>query len=84
MEAEIDREAIPVQFGGDCHFKHGMSPQLAGDILRSHSGCFDKLPLGPIKWTINEDGDWTAVAVGSDGKEMRQNKFASLRAPEKH
>ena len=84
LEAEIDRDAIPVQFGGDCHFKHGMSPQLADDILGSRSGCFDKLPLGPIKWTIQKDGEWTAVAVGFDGNDVRQNTVASLRAPEKH
>lgn len=79
LEEEIDGNSIPMQFGGNCQFKHGMSPRLDESLKRAIDSCSEnELPPGPIKWMVGKDGKRTAVAVGHDGKEMRNDRVASI------
>lgn len=83
LEGDIDLKSIPVQFGGKCDFDHGMPPQLDEPLMRGLDGWsvenHGELPLGPIKWTLGNDGKRAAVAVGHDGTKMRENRVVMSR-----
>lgn len=79
LESTIDVENIPIQYGGKCDYKHAMLPSLDEGLLRflTWSSPADKLPIGPIEWTVNEDRGKTLVAVGTAGGEKRREHICT-------
>lgn len=70
LSERIEPINLPVQFGGQFAYEHGMIPDLDDGIDRSLIWLGPRnLSPGPIKWIVDENGHRTAVAVGSiDGK----------------
>jgi hypothetical protein len=70
LSERIEPINLPVQFGGQFAYEHGMTPDLDDGIDQ----CLiwlgpRKLSPGPIKWIVDENGLRKAIAVGSiDGK----------------
>ena len=75
----INVEDVPVQLGGNFKFQHGLSPHLDEATARAVSledGA--KLPLGPIKWVVNEEGEKSLTAVGTVTGCPRNIEVASI------
>lgn len=78
----VDRENIPVKFGGMLSFVHGQSPDIdpgTQKTLLFPQDSEKKLPPGPLKWIVDEDNLRTVVAVGTDGGVPRFKQIAKLR-----
>ena len=73
----MDITSIPKKYGGDLDFECGMMPSIDPAIrncLSLKSPELEKLFLtGPTRWVDGEDGEMTALSVGSmDGKEHKE------------
>ncbi|KAJ5808862.1 SEC14 cytosolic factor [Penicillium riverlandense] len=87
----IDMESIPSKFGGGFDWDHGTSLNIDVGIQAGLGWEGEKeLPLGPMKWVLDEAGRKTAVAVGSIDGVTRAARVAhvkvneiSVRDPEK-
>lgn len=82
LEEYMDKEDIPVRYGGKLPTKPGMMPQLdakLSEVLQWSSSSEISLPPGPLHWVNDPDGSRTAVAVGAVKGEQRRSEFASLR-----
>ena len=85
LQQYVEMADIPQRFGGEFEFYHGMQPELdpaISDMLK-WQGSHTSLPKGPMKWTDEGWGRRAAVAVGSSGGRMRNEKIAVLRAPKR-
>jgi hypothetical protein len=81
LDSVIDRDYVPVQYGGQYDLQYGQPPRLDGGILQSIKssslGPGGNLPPGPIKLGVNGEGEMTLIAVGSD-KEKRRREIIGV------
>lgn len=74
----VDPANIPRKYGGEFDFSFGKPPQLDDELQNLVTWASDArdLPLGPMKWVVNQDGGRDAIAVGT--KEAVQRKSLIL------
>jgi hypothetical protein len=78
----IDLEDIPQQFGGKLAYQHGAAPTVdkgISQVLNRTSTSSHKLPVGPLKWVIDQQGRKAAFAVGKIHGEKRREMFGTLQ-----
>jgi hypothetical protein len=76
MTEFIDHENIPLCYGGNFDYSHGMLPVLDDALIAAltwpKNGA-KQVPAGPLKWVQDGEGNQALVAVGTEnGKERRQ------------
>jgi hypothetical protein len=76
LSETIAIENIPEQYGGKFASRQGMTP-LLDDALKSLLAV-EELPKGAVKWTVDEQGNRTAVAVGSQKGGVRDEVVAHI------
>ncbi|KAI4209131.1 MAG: hypothetical protein LQ351_007912 [Letrouitia transgressa] len=77
LSAFMDVSSIPKKYGGDLDFECGMMPSIDPAIrncLSLKSPKLEELFLtGPTRWVDGDDGEMTALSVGSvDGQEHKE------------
>lgn len=83
LEASIDINRIPTQFGGKFRFEHGMEPKVEEAIMSSLSltqSSMEYLPPGPIK-LVHEGGKLGLVAVGTSNEQRREDLLGYISLP---
>jgi hypothetical protein len=85
MQKFIPIENIPKKYGGQLDWSFGDMPFLEPDIannLRWKEDIRQKghrtLPIGPIRWRYDDDGDLVATAIGSENGKPRNTVIAGL------
>jgi hypothetical protein len=83
----VDMENIPKKYGGKLDWQFGDSPNLEPAIANSlrwkeviEEKGHKTLPLGPIKWQYDEDGDLVATAIGTENNQPRKRVIAKLHS----
>jgi hypothetical protein len=85
MQKFIDVENIPKKYGGKLDWSFGDMPFLEPGIadslrwkedIRQHG--HRTLPIGPIRWQYDDDGDLVATAIGSENGKPRNLVIAGL------
>ena len=74
---------IPKRYGGELECVHGMQPDLdpAARVLLDWTDATAKaLPVGPLKWTADDEGRQTIMSCGSVDGKPRSRKVATFRA----
>jgi len=90
LEKYIDLDNLPKKYGGNLNWEFGdmpfLEPQIANSIRWEKTTTqkgHTTLPIGPIKWHYDKDGDLVASAVGTESGKPRNQILASLH-PETH
>ncbi|KAH9821971.1 SEC14 cytosolic factor [Teratosphaeria destructans] len=85
LEKYLDLDNVPKKYGGNLDWQFGDMPYLEPQIaqsLRWKENIEEKghrtLPIGPIKWQYDEDGDLVATAIGTDNEKPRSTVIAGL------
>ena len=81
----VHPDNIPKKYGGNLDWKFGdlpfLEPHLAS-TLRWKETIEEKghktLPIGPIKWQYDKDGDLVATAIGTENGKPRHRVIAGL------
>ncbi|KAF2207388.1 hypothetical protein CERZMDRAFT_23613, partial [Cercospora zeae-maydis SCOH1-5] len=75
----IDVENIPKKYGGKLDWSFGDMPYLGANVTQSlrwkevvEENGHKTLPIGPIKWEYDEDGDLVAIAIGTEAGKPRR------------
>lgn len=76
LSETIDIENIPLQYGGKFESKQGMAPRLDGALKALLA--VEALPIGPIKWQTDMQGNQTAIAVGSQKGMTREEVVGQI------
>ena len=86
----LDIDNVPKKYGGNLDWKFGDMPNLEPGIVNSmtwkqhfEQNGHKTLPIGPIKWQYDEDGELIATAIGTADGKPRNQVIAGLR-PEPH
>ncbi|KAK3715534.1 hypothetical protein LTR37_007022 [Vermiconidia calcicola] len=81
----VDRDNFPKKYGGNLDWKFGDMPNLEPAIVNSMRWKEDiqlnghrTLPIGPIRWEYDENGDLMAMAVGTENGKPRRRVIAGL------
>lgn len=81
----VDIDNIPKKYGGNLDWNFGDMPFLEpaiADSLRWKEDVRQKdhrtIPIGPIKWQYDDDGDLVAVAIGTENGAPRKKVIAGL------
>ncbi|KAK3677296.1 hypothetical protein LTR78_002834 [Recurvomyces mirabilis] len=90
LEKYIDRDNIPKKYGGNLDWTFGDMPSLEDGIANNlrwkedirHKG-HRTLPIGPIRWQYDAEGDLVAIAIGSENGKPRSRVLAGLH-PDDH
>ncbi|CAK3966366.1 Hypothetical predicted protein [Lecanosticta acicola] len=91
LEKFVDIKNIPKKYGGQLEWSFGEMPNLEPEIARAmrwksnlkNKAGFRTLPIGPIMWRYDGDGDLVAVATGTENGKVRDEALAGLH-PEAH
>lgn len=92
LEKFVDVENIPKKYGGKLEWKFGEMPSLEpaiADSLRwkrdvKNEAGFRTLPIGPIIWRYDEDGDLVAVETGTKGGQPRDQVCSPISSLHSH
>lgn len=88
LKQYVDEENFPKKYGGKLDWKFGDTPNLEpaladkmtwNEDIRHNSG-HRTFPIGPIRWSYNENGDMEATAIGSENGKPRNRVIAQLKA----
>ncbi|KAK3718666.1 hypothetical protein LTR37_004883 [Vermiconidia calcicola] len=81
----VDKDNFPKKYGGNLDWKFGDMPNLEPAIVKSMRWKEDielnghrTLPIGPIRWEYDENGDLMAMAVGTENGKPRRRVIAGL------
>ncbi|KAF2122486.1 CRAL-TRIO domain-containing protein [Lophiotrema nucula] len=84
----IDVENIPKKYGGKLDFEFGSMPNIEPEIeaaIKWENPAVQNgkktLPIGPIRWSVGEDGSMKAVAVGSEKGSPRHTTVFTIPKP---
>lgn len=85
LQEYIDIDNIPKKYGGNLEWSFGDMPFLEPEIANSLRWKEDvqehghrTLPIGPIKWQYDSDGDLVAVQTGTQNGAPRNRTLAGL------
>lgn len=86
LDKYVDLDNVPKKYGGNLDWQFGDMPFLEPHIaknLRWKENIEEKghrtLPIGPIRWEYDEDGDLVATAIGTENGKPRKRAIAGLR-----
>ncbi|KAF2662437.1 CRAL/TRIO domain-containing protein [Lophiostoma macrostomum CBS 122681] len=77
----IEVENIPKQYGGKFEGWHGTLPELDDEFchrLDWVEGVEKRIPIGPLKWVVDDDGELILMAVGTENGQERRTKLARM------
>ncbi|KFA80621.1 hypothetical protein S40288_07532 [Stachybotrys chartarum IBT 40288] len=80
LQSFIDIDSIPAQFGGKLDFKHGMPVNLDEGLVKAlnwNVATPGTVPIGPLKWSTDEDGEMVVLATGVVKDQQRQEVVAT-------
>lgn len=83
LEQYIDLDNIPKKYGGNLNWEFGDLPFLDPGIVKSlkweesnEQKGHKTIPIGPIKWKYDDNGDLAATAIGSEHGKPRNRVIA--------
>jgi hypothetical protein len=79
----IDVENIPKQYGGNFEGWHGTLPELDDDFRQKLDwvlGIEKSIPIGPLKWVMDDDLRQILLAVGTEDGRERLTELASMKS----
>lgn len=81
----VDMDNVPKKYGGNLEWQFGDMPNLEPAIVNSlrwkeviEQKGHKTLPIGPIRWEYDEDGDLVATAIGTQNSKPRSQVIAGL------
>ena len=81
MSELMDVEGIPERYGGKFEGWHGTLPDLDEGFrckLEWVNGVDQTIPIGPLKWAIDEEVRPILLAVGTEDGKARRTKIATM------
>ncbi|KXT08445.1 hypothetical protein AC579_5610 [Pseudocercospora musae] len=90
LQKYVHIDNIPKKYGGNLDWKFGDMPVLEPNLANAMRWKEDvrdgngnrTLPIGPIKWQYDDDGDLVAIAIGSEKGSPRNQVLAGLHPEE--
>lgn len=83
LERYVDLDNVPKKYGGNLDWEFGDMPKLDPGIAQAlqwkeeiREKGHRTLPIGPIKWQYDEQGDLVATAIGSEAGKRRERVIA--------
>jgi len=87
LDKYVDLDNVPKKYGGNLDWQFGDMPFLEHHIATSLSwkenieaNGHRTLPIGPIRWDYDNDGNLMATAIGTENGKPRKLVIAGLRA----
>ena len=86
LSDQVGIENVPLKYGGQLDWRFGDLPNIDPallELVQPIGTTQVKVPIGPMRWVRNGDGEMVMTALGSRDGSARSRRVAVLRSPYK-